>query len=89
MEISLSGEMLHLDSFPAIQSIANQLGVAGVVFTKNDGSMRIVAEAEEKILLKFARKIKKMEIFTRNAHMHVAISNPVVLGNFFIAADED
>ncbi len=89
MEIGISGEMLQLDSFKWIQSAANELGIAGVVFTKKDGSIRILAEGEETTLQVFADKVNKQEIFTRNAHLYANISDPENLGSFFIVTSDD
>ncbi len=89
VEIGISGEMLHLESFAWIQSMANQLGIAGVVFTKKDGSVRILAEGDEVILQAFADKLSQHEIFTRNAQMYANFSDPENPGSFFIVSDED
>ncbi len=89
MEIGISGEMLDLNSFPWIQSVANQLGVSGVVFTKNDGSIRILVQGEESILQSFADQLSTHTIFARNAQMYAKLSDPEIIGNFWIVSDEN
>ena len=58
VEIGISGEMLNLNSFELVRALASELGLGGALFTKKDGSVKIIAEGEEELLIQFADKIK-------------------------------
>ena len=42
-----------------IQNYAYELGLTGIVFTRNDGSIRVIAEGEEDKLEKLSKKLER------------------------------
>ena len=63
IESGVSARTLDNDYLISIRDYALELGLVGVVFIKNDGSLKIIAEGEEKILKEFAKELKKGNYF--------------------------
>ncbi|MFA5827191.1 MAG: acylphosphatase [Candidatus Paceibacterota bacterium] len=55
----MSGKNLDYDHLLWINKIANQLDLTGITFFHNDGSVKVIAEGEENILLFFIKKLKR------------------------------
>lgn len=47
-----------------VEKLANKFELKGIVFIKNDGSIKIIAEGEEENLGKFARDLERENFFT-------------------------
>jgi acylphosphatase len=63
IESGVSAKTLDNDYLISIKDYALELGLVGVVFIKDDGSLKIIAEGEEKILQEFAKELKKGNYF--------------------------
>ena len=57
------GKNLNYDYLLWIYNIAIELGLKGITFFKNDGSIKVVAEGEEKNLLFFMKKLQRGRFF--------------------------
>ncbi len=88
VEIGISGEMLNLNSFELVRALASELGLGGALFTKKDGSVKIIAEGEEELLIQFADKIKNGKVFGENASFYANLSEVDSVGNFYIISSE-
>lgn len=58
VEITAHGGVQGVNYRAAVKRIADALGVHGTVENQPDGSVRIVAEADEAVLLRFADAIR-------------------------------
>lgn len=65
IEIGISGSIWNSSSFNWIDRLAIRLSINASVFTKSDGSIRVIAEGEEQTLEVFAKKIHHSGIFSR------------------------
>ena len=63
IESGVSAKTLYNDYLFSTRDYALELGLVGIVFFKNDGSLKIIAEGEEKILKEFAKELKKGSYF--------------------------
>lgn len=63
IESTMSGKNLDYDHLLWINKIANELGLTGITFFHNDGSVKVIAEGEENILLFFIKKLKRGRYF--------------------------
>ncbi len=63
IECTMWGRRLEYDYLLWVDRIANTLGLKGITFFKNDGSIKVVAEGEEDTLLFFIRKLKRGRSF--------------------------
>lgn len=54
----MSGKNLDYDYLLWINQKANRLGLKGITFFKNDGSIRVIAEGEEANLNRFIKKLE-------------------------------
>jgi acylphosphatase len=74
MEGGISGKGLGTNYTSHVRDLALRLGLRGIVFTKNDGSIKVIAEGEEEKLAHFADELKKanhvaiIENFYFNSH---------------------
>jgi acylphosphatase len=59
IEIGLSAQTLNFDYLTRAKEYADYLGVVGIVFLKDDGSLKIVAEGEEESLRELAGRIEE------------------------------
>ncbi len=59
----MSGKNLSYDYLLWINRLAIQLGLKGITFFKNDGSIKVIAEGEERSLLFFIAKLKRGRYF--------------------------
>lgn len=76
IECRISGERLGYDYTHWISRTANKMGIAGVAFLDNDGSIKVIAEGDDTKLEKFAKRIQTGHpIF----HMFVSVTNFSVL----------
>lgn len=65
IEIGISGSIWNSNSFNLIEVLSTRLLINVSVFTKSDGSIRVIAEGEEQTLEVFAKKIHNGGIFSR------------------------
>jgi acylphosphatase len=63
IESTMWGKNLDYDYLLWIHRYAVQLGLKGITFFKNDGSIKVVAEGEEKNLLFFIKKLQRGRYF--------------------------
>lgn len=63
IEITMWGKSLDYDYLAWIKDQAKRLGLKGITFFRNDGSIRVIAEGEENYLLFFIKKLKKGKYF--------------------------
>lgn len=59
IESVISGKNLSYDYLLWIRRHAIRLGLKGITFFKNDGSIKVVAEGEDKNLLFFVKKLRR------------------------------
>lgn len=59
----ISGKNLNYNYLLWIKNQAIRFGLKGITFFKNDGSIKIIAEGEEKNLLFFINKLKSGRYF--------------------------
>jgi len=59
IESTVSGRNLNYEDLLWINRHAIRLGLKGITFFKSDGSIRVIAEGEEKNLLFFIKKLKR------------------------------
>ena len=60
---TISGKNLDYNYLLWITDHAIRLGLKGITFFKNDGSIKVIAEGEEKNLLFFIKKLKRGRFF--------------------------
>ncbi|KKQ88019.1 MAG: hypothetical protein UT09_C0005G0001 [Parcubacteria group bacterium GW2011_GWF2_38_8] len=72
IEVTMWAERLSYDYLSWAKGIATRLNINGVAFFKNDGSAEIVAEGEERNLIKFVNRLKRGRFF---AHFFSPIEN--------------
>lgn len=86
LESGIAGKELGFNHLVWIKKIANQFQIKGTVFTKSDGSIKIIAEGDEKNLIEFAKILKNRNTGHAIENFYVKLSEPVEdLGNFLIA----
>ncbi len=59
IESGVSARTLSNDYLMSVRDYALELGLVGIVFFRNDGSVKIIAEGEEEILEEFTNELKK------------------------------
>lgn len=59
IENTISGKNLDYEYLLWIEKNANQLGLKGITFFKNDGSIKVITEGEEENLFMFMNKLKR------------------------------
>jgi acylphosphatase len=63
IETGVSAKTLDNDYLFSIRDYARELGLVGVVFIKDDGSLKIIAEGEDEVLEEFSKELKKGNYF--------------------------
>ena len=63
IESVMSGKNLSYDYLLWISRQAIRFGIKGITFFKNDGSIKVIAEGEERNLLFFMRKLRRGRFF--------------------------
>lgn len=76
MESGIAGKEFSFDYLSSVQEMAVGCGLVGVVFEKDDGSIKLIAEGEEEDLVEFAEKLEKL------GFMHTVVEN------FYVKWDE-
>ena len=71
IESGMSGRMMGFNSLSWIRDVAMKLEIKGAVFTRPDGSIKVVAEGEEKNLIEFTEEIKEGRIFSEVENFYV------------------
>jgi len=71
IESGISGKGLNYDYLSGIKDLAIKLGLKGVVFTKDDGSIKVIAEGEDGNLIKFAKRLEKNFFFSPIENFYV------------------
>ena len=59
MESGIAGRDLGFHYLKWIKNLAIRSQIKGIVFTRPDGSIRVVAEGEERNLMEFANKLER------------------------------
>ena len=59
IDSTMSGKNLNYDYLLWISHQAIQFGIKGITFFKNDGSLKVIAEGEERNLLFFMKKLRR------------------------------
>jgi acylphosphatase len=84
IEGGIAGRIMGNDSLSWIRDTATALGVSGAVFTKPDGSIKLVADGEEGTLVEFVKEIERGRVFSSVENFYINWSDTKNLGNFFI-----
>lgn len=71
IESGIAGKGLGFDYLSNIKELAIRLGLKGVVFTKNDGSIKVIAEGEDMNLMKFSKKLERNFFFSPIENFYV------------------
>ena len=79
IESTVWGKDLNYEYLEWIYRHAIRLGLKGTTFFRNDGSIKVIAEGEEKNLLLFLKKLKRGRFF-------IPVFHPVE--NFFVTWHE-
>ena len=64
IESGIAGKGLGSDYLSSIKELAIRLGLTGVVFTKNDGSIKVIAEGEDADLIKLSKRLERNFFFS-------------------------
>ena len=80
IESGISAKSLEIDYLFNVRDYANSLDINGVVYTKNDGSVKIIAEGEEENLKEFIEKVKENNLLHPIENFYVLWEEP--LGKF-------
>lgn len=59
IESGVSAKTLSNEYLISVKDYGLELGLVGMVFFRNDGSVKIVAEGEEEVLEEFTNELKK------------------------------
>lgn len=85
IESGISGRALHWDYLSRVKNSAFHLGLKGVVFKRNDGSIKVIAEGEDQNLLKFTANLEKGGVFSSTENFYVKWHEPSRdLGEFYL-----
>lgn len=76
IESGISGRGLGYDSFRYIKELASRFKIKGVVFTKPDGGIKVIADGEERDLVEFARKLERSSFFSSTENFYVKWKEP-------------
>jgi len=80
----IAGSGLDRRAISWIKEFALQNKLKGVVFTKNDGSLKIIAEGEENDLHRFSRVLEKADFFIQTENFYINWEESAQeLGNFY------
>lgn len=71
IESGIAGKGMGSDCLSSIKERAVELNLTGVVFLKDDGSIKVVAEGEEKDLIQFTKKIERKFFFSNIENFYV------------------
>lgn len=71
IESGIAGKGLGFDYLSSIKAMAIDLGLKGTVFTKEDGSIKVIAEGEDINLTKFAKKLERNFFFSQIENFYV------------------
>ena len=63
VESGVSGKGLGPDFLEGVRDLALSYGLVGIAFTRDDGSIKIIAEGEEKKIGEIRQKIAQTAIF--------------------------
>jgi acylphosphatase len=61
LESGISARSVGFNDLSLIKDFADQFQLRGVIFTKEDGSIKIIAEGEEENLKEFTKELEKEE----------------------------
>lgn len=76
IESGIAGKGLGFDYLSSIKEVATDLGLEGTVSLKDDGSIKIVAEGEEKSLVKFTKKLERNFFFSQIENFYIIWYKP-------------
>lgn len=84
IESGIGGRMQRSRALFDIRDTATKLKINGVAFIQEDGSIKIIAEGEEKNLEEFAKKIERGSFFATVENFYVKWSDMIEgLKNFY------
>ncbi len=72
----MSGRGSKHNSFHFIKEFASQFPIKGVIFTKPDGSIKVIADGEEGDLGEFIKKFERGGVFSTTENFYVKWQNP-------------
>ena len=89
MESGIAGKGLSFEFLTWIREAALSLGLKGVAFTKNDGSVKVIAESEEATLEEFAKKLQEgADMFsTVVENFYATLHEYGEMGDFYISGE--
>ena len=76
IESGISAKNLGVDYLFYLKECATHLGLNGIVFTKDDGSVKIIAEGEDENLIKFEGKIKESSFLHPMRNFYIKWEEP-------------
>ncbi len=71
IESGISAKLMGTSKLSAIKDAAINLGIKGIAFIKEDGSIKVIAEGEEKNLEKFAKRIERIFFFSSIENFYI------------------
>ena len=71
IESGIAGKGLGSSYLSDIKELAMKLDLKGIVFTKDDGSIKVIAEGEDENLIKFAKRLEKNFLFSSIENFYV------------------
>ncbi len=88
IESGIAGRGLGFDYLFGIKRLASQFPIKGAVFTRADGSIKLVAEGEQEVLEMFAHELEKDSRSSSIENFYVKWSDPVEsMGTFYVLAN--
>ena len=85
IEIGIAGREIRTSSFDWVEQLARDLLLRGAVFSRPDGSVKVVAEGEETALRTFVEKLERGNIFGTVENFFVRWHEPSKkMGNFYV-----
>jgi len=76
MESGIVGRELGFDYLSTVEEMAVGLGLVGTIFEKSDGSIKIIAEGEEKDLLRLTEDLNKVGFNHRGENFYIKWKEP-------------
>ena len=87
IESGISGAGLGPNCLSRIRELAISLGLKGIAFTRNDGSIKVIAEGEESNLIDFTKRLPQISTMASVENFYVKWPEfREEAGNFFILA---
>ena len=85
IESGTCGWLLGVDYLSQVKEKADQFKINGIVSIQEDGSIKVIAEGQEKDLGKFVKKLKKGRLFSHIENFYVKwFESEKEFSNFYI-----